>query len=157
MGQTERLPSTYEVLRAHGIDRRDFLKFCTATAAAMGLEASMVPQVVAAMETKPRIPVIWLHGLECTCCSESFIRSSHPVAQGLALLDRIARRRELLVLDAVALGAGPGTVHVLRGWKHAGARFHRARRQCSRAAPDVHAAWRMSGASDGHRNRAGAD
>ena len=42
--------------------------------------------------------------------------------QGLALLDRIANRRALLVLDAVALGAAPGTVHVLRGWKHAGER-----------------------------------
>jgi hydrogenase maturation protease len=42
--------------------------------------------------------------------------------QGLALLDRIAHRRALLVLDAVALGAEPGTVHVLRGWKHAGGR-----------------------------------
>jgi len=42
--------------------------------------------------------------------------------QGLALLDRIASRRALLVLDAVALGAEPGTVHVLRGWKHAGSR-----------------------------------
>jgi hydrogenase maturation protease len=42
--------------------------------------------------------------------------------QGLALLDRIGNRRALLVLDAVALGAEPGTVHVLRGWKHAGER-----------------------------------
>ena len=60
MGKTERQPSTYEVLRAHGIGRRDFLKFCTATAAAMGLEASVVSKVVAAMETKPRIPVNWV-------------------------------------------------------------------------------------------------
>jgi len=51
----------------------------------MGLEATLVPKVVAAMETKPRIPVIWLHGLECTCCSESFIRSSHPIAQDIVL------------------------------------------------------------------------
>ena len=78
-------PTTYEVLQAHGIDRRSFLRFCTFTAAAMGLEASVVPQVVAAMETKPRIPVLWLHGLECTCCSESFIRSSHPIAQDVVL------------------------------------------------------------------------
>src|ERR1035438_8353475 len=47
--------------------------------------AARVAQVVAAMETKPRIPVIWLHGLECTCCSESFIRSSHPIAQDVVL------------------------------------------------------------------------
>jgi len=79
------LLSTYDVLRQHGVERRDFLRFCVATAAAMGLEASMVPTVVAAMETKPRIPVIWLHGLECTCCSESFIRSSHPIAQDIVL------------------------------------------------------------------------
>jgi hypothetical protein len=37
------------------------------------------------METQPRIPVVWLHGLECTCCSESFIRSSHPIAQDVVL------------------------------------------------------------------------
>ena len=85
MGQAHGKPSTYEVLRQHGIERRDFLKFCTAATAAMGLDATMVPRVVAAMETKPRIPVIWLHGLECTCCSESFIRSSHPVAQDIVL------------------------------------------------------------------------
>ena len=85
MGQSGRQPSTYDVFRSHGIDRRNFLKFCTSIAAAMGLEATMVPRVVAAMENKPRIPVIWLHGLECTCCSESFIRSSHPVAQDVVL------------------------------------------------------------------------
>jgi hydrogenase small subunit len=77
--------TTYDVLRQHGVERRDFLKFCITTAAALGLEASMVPKVIAAMETKPRIPVVWLHGLECTCCSESFIRSSHPIAQDVVL------------------------------------------------------------------------
>ena len=74
-------PSTYDVLKRHGVDRRTFLKFCTTISAALGLEAVMVPRVVEAMEKKPRIPVLWLHGLECTCCSESFIRSAHPVAQ----------------------------------------------------------------------------
>lgn len=37
--------------------------------------------------------------------------------QGLALLDRIAGRRALLILDAVKLGAAPGTIHVLRRWR----------------------------------------
>ncbi len=82
---SNRQASTYSLLRQHGVDRRDFLKFCTAITACMGLEATMVPQVVAAMETKPRIPVLWLHGLECTCCSESFIRSSHPITQDVVL------------------------------------------------------------------------
>jgi len=35
--------------------------------------------------------------------------------QGIALLPHLEGRRALLVLDAVALGASPGTVHVLPG------------------------------------------
>ena len=42
--------------------------------------------------------------------------------QGLALLGRLAGRRALVVLDAVALGAEPGTVHTLREWNQAGVR-----------------------------------
>src|ERR1022692_2444378 len=85
MGKSERQPSTYDVLLSHGIERRSFLRFCTLTATALGLGPAGVTQVVAAMETKPRIPVIWLHGLECTCCSESFIRASHPIVQDIIL------------------------------------------------------------------------
>ena len=77
--------TTWEVLRQHGFDRRDFLRFCTATTAVMGLDATHVAAVVQALETKPRLPVLWLHGLECTCCSESFIRSAHPLAQDVLL------------------------------------------------------------------------
>jgi hydrogenase small subunit len=78
-------PSTYDVLVQHGVDRRTFLKFCTSITAALGLQATMIPQIVDALENKPRIPVLWLHGLECTCCSESFIRSAHPIAQDVVL------------------------------------------------------------------------
>jgi len=78
-------PTTWDVLRLHGMDRRDFLRFCTITSAAIGLDAALVPRVAHALETQPRIPVLWLHGLECTCCSESFIRSSHPIAQDVIL------------------------------------------------------------------------
>jgi hydrogenase small subunit len=85
MEADSRSASTYDVLLSHGVDRRRFLKFCTMMAAAMGLDATVVPQIVEALETKPRLPVIWLHGLECTCCSESFIRSSHPIAQDVVL------------------------------------------------------------------------
>jgi hydrogenase maturation protease len=46
--------------------------------------------------------------------------------QGLALLDRIAGRGALLILDAVQLGAAPGTVHVMRDWRFGAARFSTA-------------------------------
>ena len=68
-----------------GISRRSFLKFCSLTAASLGLGPSFNATIAHAMENKPRIPVLWLHGLECTCCSESFIRSSHPIAQDIVL------------------------------------------------------------------------
>ncbi len=85
MDSPARKRSTFDVLQSHGVDRRTFVKFCTMTAAALGLDSTMVPTIMQAMENKPRIPVLWLHGLECTCCSESFIRSSHPIAQDVIL------------------------------------------------------------------------
>ncbi len=75
----------YDVMRRQGISRRSFIKFCSLTASALGLSPAVVPQIAHAMETKPRIPVLWLHGLECTCCSESFIRSAHPLAKDVIL------------------------------------------------------------------------
>ncbi|NTV47655.1 MAG: hydrogenase small subunit [Chlorobiales bacterium] len=74
-----------EVFESRGVSRRDFLKFCGLTSVYLGLAPSLFPQVVQAMEAKPRTPVLWLHGLECTCCSESFIRSSHPITADVVL------------------------------------------------------------------------
>lgn len=75
----------YDLMRAQGTSRRSFLKFCSLTAAALGLEPMYAMKIARAMETKPRIPVLWMHGLECTCCSESFIRSGHPLAKDVIL------------------------------------------------------------------------
>lgn len=75
----------YGALRRNGVSRRDFLKFCVMTAASLGLGASLAPKIAHALETKPRLPVIWIDGLSCTCCTESFIRSSHPLASNVIL------------------------------------------------------------------------
>ena len=82
------MPTTetfYEVMRRQGISRRSFLKFCSLTTAALGLAPALTARVAEALETKPRTPVLWLHGLECTCCSESFIRSAHPLVKDVVL------------------------------------------------------------------------
>ncbi|WP_238710765.1 hydrogenase small subunit [Oceanipulchritudo coccoides] len=79
----------WEEMRARGVTRRDFIKFCTWMAAYMGLESSGVAQVARALEKNKRIPIIWLHFQECTCCSESFIRSSHPIVADI-LLDKVS-------------------------------------------------------------------
>jgi hydrogenase small subunit len=79
----------WEHARLQGHSRRDFLKFCAWLTAAAGIEASALGDVVHALETKPRIPVVWFHFQECTCCSESFIRSSHPIVSDI-ILDKLS-------------------------------------------------------------------
>ena len=82
-------PTYYEEVERKGYSRRDFLQFVSMMTAFIGLENSAIGQVATALETKPRVPVIWLHFQECTCCSESFIRSSHPIVADI-LLDKIS-------------------------------------------------------------------
>src|SRR5512136_2180828 len=79
----------WQHMQLQGYTRRDFLRFASWLAAAAGIEASGVGKVVKAMETKPRLPVVWFHFQECTCCSESFIRSSHPIVSDI-VLDKIS-------------------------------------------------------------------
>ena len=79
----------WEQARLSGYSRRDFVQFCGWMAAAAGIEHSALGAVVKAMDTKPRLPVVWFHFQECTCCSESFIRSSHPIV-GDIVLDKIS-------------------------------------------------------------------
>ena len=86
----EQKPLTiYENMKMQGYSRRDFLKFASWMAAFIGVEASGLGRIVKAMETKPRLPVVWFHFQECTCCSESFIRSSHPIVSDI-VLDKIS-------------------------------------------------------------------
>ena len=73
------VPTIWGAMKAKGYSRREFMYFCGVAIAAAGLERSGFAQVVDAFEKKARPPVVWLHFQECTCCSESFIRSSHPI------------------------------------------------------------------------------
>ena len=75
----------YESIIRHGYSRRDFMKFAAFISAYMGLEHSMIGQVAKSLETKYRLPIIWEHYQECTCCSESFIRSDHPIVADIIL------------------------------------------------------------------------
>jgi len=68
-----------------GLPRRDFLKLCLTATAMMWLPLSMHSQVAAAAQSSAKPPVIWLHFQECTCCSESLLRSSHPTISSLIL------------------------------------------------------------------------
>jgi len=65
--------------------RRDFLKFCTLAAAAVGLPAKVAEQWAEAAVLGKKPSVIWLHFQECTGCTESLLRTTHPALDELIL------------------------------------------------------------------------
>lgn len=80
----------YEILEKNGITRRSFMQFCTGLAATMGIHNAYAGQTVAnALTQKTRPPVIWIGAQECTGCTESLLRSTHPTVENL-ILDMIS-------------------------------------------------------------------
>ncbi len=94
----------HDEMRKKGFSRRDFLKFCGLMVGAMGLsavppiEASGMPlplarssqkqaikTVAQALQTKARLPVIWLEFQDCAGCSEALTRSQSPTLVDLVL------------------------------------------------------------------------
>ena len=90
------MPETiYDHLRKKGVSRRDFMKMSGMLAGAMGLniaapvvesglpvhlqrKISPARLVAQALETQPRLPVIWLEFQDCAGCSEALTRSHSP-------------------------------------------------------------------------------
>jgi hydrogenase small subunit len=64
-----------ERLEAKGLSRRDFMRTATMAGAALGLSPTFAAD---AAQTKRRPSVIWLHFQECTGCTETLLRPSHP-------------------------------------------------------------------------------
>jgi hydrogenase small subunit len=93
--------TVYEAARRGGMSRRDFVKFCTLTAANLGLASNVVAQVVKALETQPRPPIYWLNFAACTCCTESIIKSSHPL-----ISDAILNIISLDFMETIQVAAG---------------------------------------------------
>ncbi|MFY9623669.1 MAG: hydrogenase small subunit [Rhodoplanes sp.] len=84
-----------------GMSRREFTKFCAGVAATMGLPQAAGLRMAEAAATQARPPVIWLHGQECTGCTESLLRAEHPTLESL-ILDLIS----LEYHETLCAGAG---------------------------------------------------
>lgn len=69
----------------NGVSRRDFLKFCTVMAATMGMPFSFAEAIAKTIKDPKRPPVIWLHFQECTGCTETLLRTTHPEVDTLIL------------------------------------------------------------------------
>ena len=76
-------------LEKRGVSRRDFMKFCTAVAVAMGMGPSFAPKVAEALTAAKRPSVVYLHFAECTGCSEAVLRTVDPYVDAL-ILDTIS-------------------------------------------------------------------
>ena len=71
-------------IESRGISRRDFIKFCTATTAALALPISFLPRIAAAVEDN-RPPLIWVEYQSCSGDSEAFLRANQPTAAEIIL------------------------------------------------------------------------
>lgn len=109
-------PTYYQEIRRKGYSRREFIQFAGIMAAFIGIENSAIGQVAKAMATKPRIPIIWLHFQECTCCSESFIRSSHPIVADI-LLDKVSLDYTETLMAASGVQAEEALKHTMTKYK----------------------------------------
>jgi hydrogenase small subunit len=70
-----------ELLASRGVSRRDFLGYCGALTAMLGLSEAMAPQIASALEAtlpRPQAPVIWLGLGLCTGCTESMAQINYP-------------------------------------------------------------------------------
>ena len=78
-----------EVIEEEGVNRRDFLKWASATTAMLMLPASFTPLVAEAATLMNRVPVIWIELQDCAGNSEALLRSDGPKIDEI-LLDIIS-------------------------------------------------------------------
>jgi len=74
-----------EILSEEGCDRRDFMKWVSATTAMLMLPSFFEPLVAEAAEVMNRVPVIWIELQDCAGNSEAFIRSDGPKVDEIIL------------------------------------------------------------------------
>lgn len=62
------------------LSRRQFLKLCAASGAALGLSQMWVPAIAEAFEkaVKGDTPIIWIQGSTCNGCTNSLLNTVHP-------------------------------------------------------------------------------
>lgn len=108
--------SKHELIRAlqlgkessGGVSRREFMKMCAMVAVALGMDASMAGTVAQALENKRKPSVVYMHGAECTGCTEALLRSIDPFLDVL-IMDVIS----LDYCETVMAAAGKAAHHAL--------------------------------------------
>lgn len=91
----------YDWLKVKGVSRREFIKYCAATAAVLGLsELEFTTRVAHALEAATKKPlVIWLEGQDCAGCTISFTGALNPPAASI-ILDKLSIRYHETIMAA---------------------------------------------------------
>jgi hydrogenase small subunit len=79
----------YEALQRKGLSRRDFMHFVGSVAGVLGLEAAVIPRIAEALQTQPKLPLVWLEFQDCAGNTESFLRAAKPSISEI-ILDAIS-------------------------------------------------------------------
>ncbi|RXJ88869.1 hydrogenase [Arcobacter sp. CECT 8983] len=72
-----------EVVESEGVNRRDFMKWASATTATLMLPPMFTPLVAEATELMNRVPVVWIELQDCAGNSEAILRSATPTVDDL--------------------------------------------------------------------------
>ncbi len=72
-------------LEQRGITRREFVGFCSAMAALLGLPRSAASKIAAAVESRAKPTLVWLEFQDCAGNTESFLRAARPSAAEVVL------------------------------------------------------------------------
>ncbi len=72
-----------DIIESEGVNRRDFMKWVSATTATLMLPPMFAPLVAQAAELMNRVPVVWIELQDCAGNSEALLRSSAPTVDDL--------------------------------------------------------------------------
>lgn len=84
-GQTGGGIDFQRLLAEKGVTRRDFMKFCSATAAALSLPVAFGAKIAEALEQVKRPTLVWLEFQSCTGDTEALLRASNPTVAEIVL------------------------------------------------------------------------
>lgn len=88
-------------LRRSGIDRRALLRWSATVAGTLALPVvPFAARIAEALDTKPRVPVLWLAGQGCSGDAEGLLRASRPTPSELILDHLSIDYSELLMAAA---------------------------------------------------------
>lgn len=77
--------SLFKSLSRRGVSRRDFMKFCTAMAAALALPSGFISQIAEALEKKQKPYLVWLEYQDCAGDTEALLRANKPTVAEIVL------------------------------------------------------------------------